>query len=319
METQMNLLMTNRPSAAVDLTGRLSYDVQALTQLRTQARGDEKGSVKAVAQQFEAMFTSMMLKTMRNAVPQSEIGQSNETRMFQGMFDDQLSQNLASHRGLGIAALIERQMTRTDLIAPKDLPTHKSGKPLTMPVPAALQNAQQALDSAKGQKTDSATPLADFVDAVVSQARKAADAIGVAPHLLAAQAALETAWGKRKIVDASGNDSFNLFGIKAGKGWQGKVAHVATTEFENGQAVKKVQPFRVYGSYGEAMEDYARLVKDNARYQQALNQGGDARAFAAGLQQGGYATDPNYAQKLERVANSKTLQRVAMKAYAQGI
>ena len=265
------------------------------------------------------MFTSMMLKTMRNAVPQSEIGQSNETRMFQGMFDDQLSQNLASHRGLGIAALIERQMTRTDLIAPKDLPTHKSGKPLTMPVPAALQNAQQALDSAKGQKTDSATPLADFVDAVVSQARKAADAIGVAPHLLAAQAALETAWGKRKIVDASGNDSFNLFGIKAGKGWQGKVAHVATTEFENGQAVKKVQPFRVYGSYGEAMEDYARLVKDNGRYQQALNQGGDARAFAAGLQQGGYATDPNYAQKLERVANSKTLQRVAMKAYAQGI
>lgn len=315
----MNPLMTNRPSAAVDLSGRLSYDVQALTQLRTQARGDEKGSVKAVAQQFEAMFTSMMLKTMRNAVPQSEIGQSNETRMFQGMFDDQLSQNLASHRGLGIAALIERQMTRTDLIAPKDLPTHKSGKPLTMPVPAALQNAQQAQDSAKGQKTDSATPLADFVDAVVSQARKAADAIGVAPHLLAAQAALETAWGKRKIVDASGNDSFNLFGIKAGKGWQGKVAHVATTEFENGQAVKKVQPFRVYGSYGEAMEDYARLVKDNGRYQQALNQGGDARAFAAGLQQGGYATDPNYAQKLERVANSKTLQRVAMKAYAQGI
>lgn len=315
----MNPLMTNRPSAAVDLSGRLSYDVQALTQLRTQARGDEKGSVKAVAQQFEAMFTSMMLKTMRNAVPQSEIGQSNETRMFQGMFDDQLSQNLASHRGLGIAALIERQMTRTDLIAPKDLPTHKSGKPLTIPVPAALQNAQQAQDSAKGQKTDSATPLADFVDAVVSQARKAADAIGVAPHLLAAQAALETAWGKRKIVDASGNDSFNLFGIKAGKGWQGKVAHVATTEFENGQAVKKVQPFRVYGSYGEAMEDYARLVKDNGRYQQALNQGGDARAFAAGLQQGGYATDPNYAQKLERVANSKTLQRVAMKAYAQGI
>jgi flagellar protein FlgJ len=319
MEMQMNPLMTNMPSAAVDLSGRMSYDVQALNQLRTQARGDEKGSVKAVAQQFEAMFTSMMLKTMRSAVPQSEIGQNNETRMFQGMFDDQLSQRLAPHRGLGIASLIERQMTRTDLIAPKDLSTHKSSKPLTMPVPAVALSTQQALDAAKAQKTESTTPLADFVGAVVSQARKAAEAIGVAPHLLAAQAALETAWGKRKIVDAEGNDSFNLFGIKAGKGWQGKVANVATTEFENGQAVKKVQPFRVYGSYGEAMEDYARLVKDNGRYQQALNQGGDARAFAAGLQQGGYATDPNYAQKLERVTNSKTLQRAAMKAYAQGI
>lgn len=314
----MNPLMTNKPSAAVDLTGRLSYDVQSLNQLRAHARSDEKSSIKAVAQQFEAMFTSMMLKSMRNAVPQSDIGHSSETRMFQGMFDDQLSQNLASHRGLGIAALVERQLTRTDLIAPKDLPAHKSAKPLSLPLPAVAMTAQQALEVAKARKAEeTTTPLADFVAAVVGQARKAADAIGVAPHLLAAQAALETAWGKRKIVDAAGNDSFNLFGIKAGKGWQGKVAHVATTEFENGQAVKKLQPFRVYGSYGEALEDYARLVTTSERYQQVLNQGDDARAFAKGLQQGGYATDPDYAQKLERVANSKTLQRAAMKAYQQ--
>lgn len=315
----MNQLSANKGSAAIDLSGRLSYDVHSLNQLRTQARTDERGSVKAVAQQFEALFTSMMLKSMRNAVPESDLGQSNETRMFQGMFDDQISQQLAAKRGLGIADMIERQMMRTDIIKPKDLQAHKVAQPLQLPLPALVESTQKALDAAKAQKSGSATPLSDFIGAVVSQARKAADAIGVAPHLLAAQAALETAWGKRKIVDAAGNDSFNLFAVKAGKGWQGPVANVATTEFENGSAVKKVQQFRVYGSYGEALDDYARLMKDNSRYEQVLNKGNDAKGFAGALQKGGYATDPDYAQKLERVVNSQTLQRAAMKAYQQGI
>lgn len=315
----MNQLLPNTQSKAIDLSGRLSYDVQSLNDLRTQSRTDEKGSVKAVAQQFEALFTSMMLKSMRAAVPDSGLGQNNETRMFQGMFDDQISQQLATHRGLGIANMIEKQMTRTDIVKPQDLASHKSAQPLRLPNPGVSQLTPKALASTEAKISNSVTPLGDFISAVVSQARKAADAIGVAPHLLAAQAALETAWGKRKIVDAAGNDSFNVFGIKAGKGWNGPVANVTTTEFEKGLPVKKVQQFRVYGSYGEACDDYARLMKHSGRYDQALNKGSDVRGFADGLQNGGYATDPNYAQKLERVVNSKTLQRAAMKAYQQGI
>lgn len=315
----MNQLLPNKQSKAIDLSGRLSYDVQSLNDLRAQSRTDEKGSVKAVAQQFEALFTSMMLKSMRAAVPDSGLGQNNETRMFQGMFDDQMSQQLATHRGLGIANMIEKQMTRTDIVKPQDLASHKSAQPLRLPNPGVSQLTPKALTSTEAKISNSATPLGDFISAVVSQARKAADAIGVAPHLLAAQAALETAWGKRKIVDAAGNDSFNVFGIKAGKGWNGPVANVTTTEFEKGLPVKKVQQFRVYGSYGEACDDYARLMKHSGRYDQALNRGSDVRGFADGLQNGGYATDPNYAQKLERVVNSKTLQRAAMKAYQQGI
>ena len=87
---------------AAGMAGKLSYDVQALNQLRARSRTDEQGSIKAVAQQFESLFTSMMLRSMRAAVPDSGLTGSSETRMFQGMFDDQLAQNLSGLRGLGL-------------------------------------------------------------------------------------------------------------------------------------------------------------------------------------------------------------------------
>lgn len=320
----MNQRFSGGGMQALELSRGLSYDVRGLNQLRNQARNDEKGSIKAVAQQFEALFTSMMLKSMRAAVPESDLTGSSETRMFQGMFDDQLAQTLSTKRGLGIADMLERQLSRTGLLKSSDLPTGVKELPLQwrpqaqpanrVTAPAAGLPVQSGTASGK-----SATPLADFVHSVIDHARSAAEAIGVAPHLLAAHAALETGWGKRKISDAAGNDSHNLFGIKAGKGWQGPVANVTTTEYENGVPVKKVEQFRVYASYREAFDDYARLLQQNGRYEQALNRGSDVRGFATALQNGGYATDPDYAAKLTRVASSRTMQRAALLAYGQSI
>ncbi len=331
----MNQRISGSSMQAMDLSGQLSYDVQGLNQLRNKARSDEKGSIHAVAQQFEALFTSMMLKSMRAAVPESDLTGSSETRMFQGMFDDQLSQKLATKHGLGIADMLERQLGRQDLLKAGDLPSTPRQLPLqwqphALPANRAAKVPQNAMPttapvvvqpagSATAAAGKTSTPLADFVNSVIDQARKAAEAIGVAPHVLAAHAALETGWGKRKIIDAAGNDSHNLFGIKAGKGWNGPVANVATTEYENGKAVKKLQQFRVYGSYSEAFDDYARLLKGNQRYEPALNRGSDARGFADALQSGGYATDPDYASKLTRVAGSRTMQRAALLAYAQPV
>lgn len=329
----MNQRFSGGSMQATDLSSRLSYDVQSLNQLRNKARNDEKGSIHAVAQQFEALFTSMMLKSMRAAVPESDLTGSSETKMFQGMFDDQLSQNLASKHGLGIADMLERQLGRSDLLksgdlpsTPRQLPLHWQPHAIPANRAAKAQNAAtsalaapQPAISSTAAAGKAATPLADFVNSVIDQARSAAEAIGVAPHVLAAHAALETGWGKRKITDAAGNDSHNLFGIKAGKGWSGPVANVATTEYENGVAVKKMQQFRVYGSYSEAFDDYARLLKGNQRYEPALNRGSDAYGFAAALQNGGYATDPDYAGKLTRVAGSKALQRAALLAYGQSV
>jgi peptidoglycan hydrolase FlgJ len=138
-------------------------------------------------------------------------------------------------------------------------------------------------------------------------AREVEKATGLPAGFMIGQAGHETGWGRQEIKNADGSASFNLFGIKAGPGWTGKVAEVTTTEYVNGQPQKIVAKFRAYSTYAESFRDYARLINDSPRYAQARQQTGSVQAFAGGLQKAGYATDPNYAAKLSRAINT-TLQ-----------
>jgi flagellar protein FlgJ len=137
-------------------------------------------------------------------------------------------------------------------------------------------------------------------------------ATGVPARHIVSQAALESGWGRREIRGPDGLPSHNLFGIKAGAGWQGRTVDVVTTEYEDGVARRVVQKFRAYTNYGEAFRDWARLMAGNPRYAGVLAGGGSAEGFARGLQQAGYATDPGYAAKLERIIDSvQTLRSAA--------
>ncbi|RXR02675.1 flagellar assembly peptidoglycan hydrolase FlgJ [Pseudoxanthomonas composti] len=144
-----------------------------------------------------------------------------------------------------------------------------------------------------------------FVAKIWDHAQAAARELGVDAKALVAQAALETGWGRRMIGSSAGNAN-NLFGIKA-TGWSGKSATVATTEYYNGVKTTEQAAFRAYDSPAESFADYVRMIKNNPRYQQALQSGGDVRKFASALQRAGYATDPNYASKISAIANGKTL------------
>jgi flagellar protein FlgJ len=148
----------------------------------------------------------------------------------------------------------------------------------------------------------------DFVNRVWTHAVDAARSIGVQPRFMVGQAALESGWGKHEIRTANGDSSYNLFGVKAGRGWNGPVVEKTTTEYVNGVAQKTTAKFRVYGSYAEAFKDYANLMKGNPRYAGVIGQAQDAKGFAKGLQRAGYATDPAYADKLVRVINGATLR-----------
>ena len=141
-----------------------------------------------------------------------------------------------------------------------------------------------------------------FLESIAPWAREAADQLGVAPELVSAHAALESGWGQRPLRAANGASSHNLFGIKAGNGWDGAVTDSATTEYVNGAAIKTRERFRAYPDGASAFRDYAQMLIDNPRYRGALGVGNDARAFAQGLARGGYATDPAYAAKLTRLA-----------------
>lgn len=147
-----------------------------------------------------------------------------------------------------------------------------------------------------------------FVARIWPHARQAADALGVDPRALVAQAALETAWGKRLPNHADGSSGNNLFGIKA-TGWKGRAVTAGTHEYVAGVRRNENASFRAYDSIGESFNDYVRLLKNNNRYAGALAAGTDVAGFARGLQRGGYATDPQYANKIAAIADGSTVTR----------
>lgn len=281
----------------LDISAKLALDTQSLEQLRAQARQSPDQALKAAAQQFESVFLNMMLKSMREATPQDGMFDSEQTRMFTGMLDQQLAQNMAS-RGVGLADIMVQQLSRN--MASTTVP---GNAPAAVSSPnAAVQREMSALPAAYSENVQQ-----DFVNRMLPHATQASRVSGVPTQLMMGQAALESGWGRREIRMADGSNSYNLFGIKAGAGWNGKVAEVMTTEYKNGIANKQVEKFRAYSSYAEAFQDYASLLSGNPRYAAVLQQGGDIVGMAQAVQKAGYATDPKYADKLVRVMSQMTL------------
>ena len=145
---------------------------------------------------------------------------------------------------------------------------------------------------------------AAFVREHQQAAQAAQDQTGIPAAFMVAQAAHETGWGTHAIRTASGANSHNLFGIKAGPGWTGPVAQVATTEYVNGQAHAVTATFRAYDSDAASFKDYAQMMARSPRYAQVATASTTAQGFAQGLQRAGYATDPAYAAKLTQVINT---------------
>jgi flagellar protein FlgJ len=153
-------------------------------------------------------------------------------------------------------------------------------------------------------KREPTATQANFVSQHSDVASRVERATGIPASFMLGQAGHETGWGQHQIKAKGGVPSYNLFGIKAGGSWTGKVAEVSTTEYENGVAKKVTAKFRAYDSYEDSFRDYARLISDSPRYAKAKAQTSSAQAFASGLQKAGYATDPEYASKLSRAINT---------------
>jgi len=144
----------------------------------------------------------------------------------------------------------------------------------------------------------------EFVATMLPMAEAAAKRIGIDPKYLVAQAALETGWGKSVMRAEDGSSSHNLFGIKAGKSWQGGQARAITSEFRDGAMVKETAQFRSYDSYQDSFHDLVTLLQSNDRYKDVVKSADNPERFVRELQKAGYATDPNYANKISQIANS---------------
>jgi peptidoglycan hydrolase FlgJ len=342
----------------------LAIDGSALNGLKN-AKSDSPEAIRAVARQFESVLMNMMLKSMRDTVPQDGITDNEQSKMFMGMLDQQLTTQL-SQKGMGLTEVLVRQLskfspkpaeeadkTKTQLHDPKNNLVNglsssnpSSGKAVLMQAAQKIREAYQQWDAttpetnSKNSKTDDDTawargiqelpPLIEetqqnvqnlvvpqaplttamrevanktqqFIQRMLPHAQAASSGSGIPAKFMVGQAALESGWGKHEIKTSNGENSHNLFGIKADASWKGKVANSVTTEYVNGVKETRVEKFRAYDSYSDAFKDYAKLISQNPRYEQAMNNTHDASAYAHALQRAGYATDPQYGKKLTQV------------------
>ena len=299
-----------------------AYDSRSLNTLKREAAADPKGKALQVAKQVEGMFVQMMLKSMREALPQDGIFSSDSTKMYTSMYDQQIAQEIGK-RGLGMADLIVKQMQ------PAQEPDEPAGT-----VPMKLDNSfiysnlpsnqleqmvRKAVPRLPVSPSSFPTDSNDFIAQLSQPAQAASQQSGIPHHLILAQAALESGWGQRQILTRDGKPSYNVFGIKAGGDWKGATTDIMTTEYEGGVAKKVRATFRVYGSYMEALSDYVKLLSNNPRYAAVANAATPEQGARA-LQAAGYATDPKYAQKLVgMIQQFKNMGEKVVKAYSQDI
>jgi peptidoglycan hydrolase FlgJ len=277
--------------APIDTSGATTYtDLNGLAALKRDPNSPE--ALSAVAQQVEALFLQMMLKSMRDATASEETG-SNEMGMYQDMFDKQVALSISQHSDLGIGRLLKRQLAGRS--APGTVK-------MTSGYPAPSAPATGAPTAAIAHSP------ADFVHRMMPPIRRVAAALGVDPMGILAQAALETGWGQRMPRHADGSSSHNMFGIKAGDEWAGPRASADSMEVANGVATPRRTTFRAYDSIEESVNDFASLLKSSPRYRDVIAAGGSAEGYIASMGKSGYATDPEYANKLNQILHGETLQ-----------
>jgi flagellar protein FlgJ len=282
----------------------LAIDAKGVENLKQAARQNSPEALKGAAKQFEALFMNMMMKSMRDATPQDGMFDSQQSRMYTSMLDQQISQNLAS-RGIGLADMLIRQLSGNNMVN-GTVPVEGAASPAQASNPFAARAGQAGAADDDVMQADPSQPahVQAFRQQLAAHAQEASRTTGIPAKFMLGQAALESGWGKHVMRTADGGSSHNLFGIKAGAGWKGKTVAAVTTEYVDGVAQKRVEKFRAYDSYADSFRDYAKLLSNNPRYQDVLANASDAKSFAQGLQRAGYATDPHYAAKLTNIINN---------------
>ena len=281
---------------AISNSQALAADAQSLGGLKMEAGKSSPQAIQEAAKQFESLFMRELLKSMREATMKSGMLDSPGGDLGTDLLDQQFAVQMSGQPG-GLSDLIAQQLKR-QMGTPTD-----TAKTDTV-APAKATPVRPTVSRTARAPTESQS---DFVQQHSKVANEVAQTSGIPASFMLGQAGHETGWGKHQIKLKDGSPSHNLFGIKAGANWTGKVAEVTTTEYVNGTAQKRVARFRAYDSYADSFKDYARLISESPRYAKAREQTGSAHAYASGLQKAGYATDPEYAAKLSRAINT-TLQ-----------
>lgn len=312
---------------------RVYTDFSGLNALKHSAKDDKQGALEEVARQFESIFVSEMLKSMRKAgdvLAEGNYLKTNQSEMYRDMFDSQLSLSMTDGQGTGLADALVRQLGKDIPGADKQgnaLASHKTAlsdyrRSLPALSPRLPERVDEVTDAAQVKAStfvEGAQALPQtfdspehFVSTLLPVAEKIAADTGINPKLMVAQAALETGWGRHMIKGDQSQPSHNLFGIKADSRWQGDAVSITTTEFREGVPMKERADFRAYPDYESSFRDYVSFLESNPRYRDVLASADQPEVFAQKLQEAGYATDPQYGDKINRIMNRDSLTALSM-------
>jgi flagellar protein FlgJ len=329
-------------ASLAEASNSLAIDAKGLAGLKRSARDNSPEAIRGVAKQFEAIFLGMMLKSMRNATPNDGPLESEQSRTFTTMLDQQLTQNLVG-KGVGLAEVLVKQLTKMQ-VNPQDTNAGKNSE-----IDQAIGNTSSAenVSSASFKGVSNFQPeinliftghmhsrslaklshytqtqqpqfdqslahkgsatagvgshVSEFASRMMPYAEKVSARTGIPAIFMVAQAALESGWGRSELKYENGAPSYNLFGIKASGNWAGRSVDAMTTEFIDGEFVKRVEKFRAYNSYAESFKDFTDLLRQNARYAKVLRHLNDPISYSQAMGKSGYATDPHYGAKLQSV------------------
>ena len=292
-----NLTLTTPPLSLAASDASTYSDLNGLAALKSDPHSPQ--ALHLVAEQVDALFLQMMLKSMREASAEIGDSASNELGMYQDLFDKQISLTMSERGGLGVGAMMARQLAGQ---APGSTPAQPQSAPPPPAVSPGASAPRIAPAATIGQNA------AEFIGRILPTIRSAAAALGLNPVGMLAQAALETGWGRRMARTTSGAPSLNLFGIKADDQWSGARATAATLEFAGGVATPRRAAFRAYDSVEDSVRDFAKLLQDSPRYRGVIAAGKDLQGYIAGIAKSAYATDPDYANKLNEIVASGTFR-----------
>lgn len=144
----------------------------------------------------------------------------------------------------------------------------------------------------------------EFLDQLVPAAQACQRATGIPASFTLAQAALESAWGASGLA----RRGFNLFGVKADRAWKGPVVWMDTAEVINGKRVIVPAKWRAYPTWLDCMTDRAAFFRTNPRYAKCFQEV-TGHGWARAVARAGYATDPEYAERLIAVMDGRNMTR----------
>ena len=291
-------------SAGMNSQVDLAYTDYAKLQLRYANADNTPENLTKAARHFESIFIDMWMKSAREAnhvFAEGNILSGPYMDMSQQMLDQEMSVHLANSGGIGLAEVIVRQMGGEQLRAPS-VPAHSLDGAMLRGVrhiPSAQAPSTSSIRSVSSDQQVFSNPES-FVQQILPVIQNALQGVGLSATTLLGQAALETGWGAHVIRRGDGQSSYNLFGIKASVDDQSKV-QVSTREYEHGRWLNKEALFRTYDNWTESVQDYVEKITQQSRYANALDVADDPVAYTQALQDAGYATDPDYAVKIQSI------------------